>query len=339
VARLLGASVVGDPATLLTGLSSLAEAGPGDISFLANPRYEALARSTRAAAILVAAPLTGVAPVQIVVANPDFAFATLVETFGPKSARLPVGIHPTAVIGEGVVIGEGAAIGPCVVIGDGVRIGARCTLHAHVTVGVESVLGADCVLFPGVGVRERCRLGDRVIVHNGAVIGSDGFGYATVQGVHRKIPQVGVVEIGDDVEIGANTTIDRARFGRTVIGKGTKIDNLVQIAHNVEIGEHAIIVAQVGIAGSSKIGAYVAIGGQAGIAGHLEIGPMARVSAQAGVTKSIPARSTVNGTPAQEIKTYQRNEVAVRRMQRSQAEIKDLLARVAELERRLGGAP
>jgi UDP-3-O-[3-hydroxymyristoyl] glucosamine N-acyltransferase len=341
IAGVVGGDVLGDAEQVISGISSLNEANAGDISFLANPKYAAYLSETRASAVLVssrqdvagrAAPLT-----QIVVTNPDFAFATVVAKFGPKAPVPPPGVHPTAIIGERVRLGAGVAIGAYVVVADGARIGDNTVLYPHVYVGAEAALGADCLIYPQVSIRERVTLGDRVIVHSGAVIGSDGFGYATIEGVHHKIPQVGTVTIEDDVEIGANTTIDRARFGRTRIGKGTKVDNLVQIAHNVEIGAHCIVVSQVGIAGSTRLGSHVTLAGQCGVVGHVTIGDQAMVAARAGVSKDVPPRTVVYGAPAQEVKAAKAIEVAVRRLPGTQAQVKDLLARVAELERRLGG--
>lgn len=334
IAQLLGGSVIGDAATLITGISSLTEAKPGDISFLANPKYASFLAETRASAVLVAkAETTGIA--QIVVPNPDHAFARLVDHYGPPAARVRTGVHPTAVIGERVTLGDDVAIGAYVVIGDGASIGDRTMLHPHVVIGADAQLGSDTVLYPQVSVRERCILGNRVIIHSGAVIGSDGYGYATVQGVHEKIPQVGIVVLEDDVEVGANTTIDRARFDRTRIGKGTKIDNLVQLAHNVETGQHCLIVAQVGIAGSTKLGNYVTVAGQAAVGGHLHIGDQAVVTAMAGVSKSVPPKTVVRGYPAQEIKVAQAMEVAVRRLPATQDRVRQLEARLVELEKRL----
>ncbi len=335
VAQLLGGEVIGDDTQVITGISSLTEASPGDISFLANPKYESYLGETKATAVLVAAPHQTKNLVQIVVPNPDFAFARVVATFGPKAVPPPIGIHPTAVIGERTKIGANAAIGPYAVITDGAVIGDNAVIYPHVYIGHESIIGADCTFYPQVSIRERCQIGNRVILHSGVVIGSDGFGYASVEGVHHKIPQVGIVVVEDDVEIGANSCLDRARFGKTRIGKGTKIDNLVQIAHNVETGHHCIVVAQVGVAGSSKLGNYVTLAGQAGIGGHLTIGDQAIVTAKAGVSKNIPARLVVRGIPAQEIKTAQAQEVAVRRLPATQATVKELLLRVAELERKL----
>jgi UDP-3-O-[3-hydroxymyristoyl] glucosamine N-acyltransferase len=268
-----------------------------------------------------------------VVANPDFAFARVVATYGPKAVPPPPGIHPTAIIGDRVRLGANLAIGAYVVIADNASIGDNTIIYPHVYIGHETQIGADCMIYPQVSVRERCLIGNRVILHSGVVIGSDGFGYASLEGVHHKIPQVGIVVIEDDVEIGANTCLDRARFGRTRIGKGTKIDNLVQIAHNVETGHHCIIVAQVGVAGSTKLGNYVILSGQAGISGHLTIGDHAIVTGKAGVSKNIPPRAVVRGSPAQEIKACQAQEVAVRRLPQTQQTVKELIARVTELER------
>ncbi len=336
VAQVVGGTIIGDADQLLTGISSLAEASAGDISFLANPKYEPYLAETRATAVLVASAHKAPNIIQVVVPNPDFAFAKVVATFGPKAVPPPPGIHPSAVIGDNVTLGANLAIGPYVVIADGATIGDNTVLYPHVYIGHDTAIGSDCTIYPQVSIRERCRIGNRVILHSGVVIGSDGFGYASVEGVHHKIPQVGIVVIEDDVEIGANSCLDRARFGRTRIGKGTKIDNLVQIAHNVETGHHCIIVAQVGVAGSTKLGNYVTLAGQAGISGHLSIGDYAMVTGKAGVSKSIPPRMVVRGSPAQEIKSCQAQEVAVRRLPATQATVKELLGRVAELERRLG---
>ncbi len=340
IAGVVGGTVIGDGDQVITGISSLSEASPGDISFLANPKYAQYVAETRATAVLVTAAQPEAASrggslAQIVVANADFAFAKVVATFGPRAVPPPPGVHATAVIGERVRLGKNVAIGAYVVIGDQAEIGDNTILYPHVYIGVEAALGSDCLIYPQVSIRERCRLGSRVIVHSGAVIGSDGFGYASVEGVHHKIPQVGTVVVEDDVEIGANTAIDRARFGKTKIGKGTKIDNLVQIAHNVETGSHCIVISQVGIAGSTRLGNHVTIAGQAGIVGHVTIGDQAIVTAMSGVSKSVPPKMVVRGIPAQEIKSAQASEIALRRLPGTQAQVKELLARVSELEKRL----
>ena len=220
-------------------------------------------------------------------------------------------------------------------VGDGAIIGDGVVLHPQVVIGSDARIGAASVCYPHTTVREMCILGERVIIHSGAVIGSDGFGYATLAGVHHKIPQVGIVVIGDDVEIGANTTIDRARFGVTKIGTGTKVDNLVQIAHNVEIGEHCFVVAQVGIAGSTKIGNHVTLAGQSAIGGHLKIGDAAIVAACSGVSKNIAAQTVVQGVPAQDMKQYQRQQIAARRLPQMQQQVKHLAQRLEELQQQL----
>jgi UDP-3-O-[3-hydroxymyristoyl] glucosamine N-acyltransferase len=350
LAGVLGGTVLGDPERVISGISSLHEATPNDVSFLANPKYAPFLSETRAGAVLVASPQAEASGrngdlVQIVVANPDYAFAKVVGTYGPKSMPPPPGIHPTAVIGESVKLGANVAIGAYVVIAEGASIGANTVIYPQVYIGAHSAIGDDCLIYPQVTIRERLTLGNRVILHPGAVIGSDGFGYASVAGVHHKIPQVGTVVIEDDVEIGSNTTIDRARVGCTRIGVGTKIDNLVQIAHNVEIGGHCRIVAQVGIAGSTRIGKHVVLAGQCGIVGHITIGDQAVVTAMSGVSKDIPAKAVVRGAPAYDFKTAQAMEIAVRRLPGTQTKVKELSAKVEELEKtlaqlvkRLGGA-
>lgn len=327
-------------ARVLSGIGGLGDAGPGDLSFLANPKYAPLVATTKAGCVLLAEarpPLAG--PTQVVVANPDLALAMLVDAFGPKPVPPAPGIHPTAVIGERTVIGARVRIGAYAVIGDDCVIGDGSVIHAHAVVGAQCKVGADCVLFPHSSLRERCFLGARVVLHNGAVVGSDGFGYATVEGVHRKIPQIGVVVIEDDVEIGANSAIDRARFGRTRIGAGTKIDNLVQVAHNVEIGPHSILVAQCGIAGSTKIGHHGIIGGQVGLAGHLTLGDHVSVTAQSGVGKNLPSNMVARGSPAQDFKVQMAQEVAARKVPEALDRIRRLEARIAELERRAAPQP
>lgn len=324
-------------ARVLTGVAGLGDAKPGDLSFLANPKYQATLPATKAGCVLIAAaqpPLPHA--VQVVVANPDFALAQLVTAFGPQPAVPETGIHPTAVIGRHVAIGARCRIGAYVVVGDDSRLGDDVVLHPHATVGAQVTIGDGSILYPQVSVRERCMIGARVVLHNGTVIGSDGFGYATVDGAHRKIPQVGIVVIEDDVEIGANCAIDRARFGRTRIGAGSKLDNLVQIAHNVDVGPHSIIVAQAGIAGSTRLGHHVTLAGQVGLAGHLNIGNGVTVTAQSGVGKNLPDGVVVRGSPAQEFKTEMAQEIARRKMPEALERLRRLEARLAELEAKAG---
>ncbi len=335
VAALVNGTVIGDTSQSLTGISSLAEAVPGDISFLANDKYAPYLAETKASAVLVAKEQDVKNLVQIVVKDPDFAFAKVVEAFVPTVGQPEPGIHPTAVIGDGVQLGNNVAIGPYTVITNNAKIGDNSVIYPHVYIGDECEIGSDCILFPHVTIREKSIIGNRVILHSGVVCGSDGFGYASVEGVHNKIPQVGVVIIEDDVEIGANTTIDRARFGRTFIGEGTKIDNMVQVAHNAEIGAHCIIVAQSGVAGSTHIGHHTTIAGQSGISGHLQIGDFVVVAARSGVTKNIPSNTAVMGFPAQDLKSQKAKEVAMRRLPGTVSTVKELEKRLAALEAEL----
>lgn len=285
---------------IISGIAGIRDAQPGDLTFVSNPKYAADVAATRATAILVPEKWDRPAPCIVIrVANADAAFARAVEWFAPPPYCPGPGIHPSAVIAPDVQVGTGVHIGPHVVIEAGARIGNRAVIQAGAYVGPGAVIGDDTRLYPLSSVRERCVIGCRVILHNGCVIGSDGFGYTVdAQGVRTKIPQVGIVSVGDDAEIGANTTVDRARFGKTIIGRGVKIDNLVQIAHNVVVGDHAVIVAQVGIAGSSTIGPRAMLAGQVGIAGHIHVGEGAVIMAQSGVSNSVPAGAFVLGSPA-----------------------------------------
>jgi UDP-3-O-[3-hydroxymyristoyl] glucosamine N-acyltransferase len=299
LARTLGGTVVGDGAALVTGVAGIREARSGDITFLANPRYEPYLEQTRATAVLLAEEKPGAAIAQIVHPSPYLAYLKVVKIFRGERPRPPAGVHPTAVIDPQAKLGAEVSIGPNVVVEAGAAIGDRTVLTANVYIGHESTIGADGWLYPNVTVREECTLGDRVVVHSGAVIGADGFGYVRDGGVYQKVPQVGTVQIGDDVEIGANTCIDRATTGATVIGSGSKIDNLVQVGHNVLLHENVILVAQVGVSGSTEVERNATIAGQAGIGGHLHIGEGAVIAGQAGVTKSVPPRTQVSGYPAQ----------------------------------------
>jgi UDP-3-O-[3-hydroxymyristoyl] glucosamine N-acyltransferase len=246
----------------------------------------------------------------------------------------PRGIHPTAVIAPGAKLSPGVAVGAHTIIEDGVVIEEGSVIYGNCYVGAEAHLGKDCLIYPNVVLRERVSLGNRVIIHSGTVIGSDGYGYIPVDGKHMKIPQVGTVLIEDDVEIGANVTVDRARFDKTIIGEGTKIDNLVQIGHNVTIGKHCLIVAQSGIAGSTKLGDYVILAAQSGLVGHIEIGDGAIVGAQSGVSKSIKAGEKVFGYPAQPMKDALKNNAHIQRLDKYVETIKDLKKRIEDLEKK-----
>ena len=272
LATMSGGELAGDPALKITGAASLAEATTGEISFFANRKYVGLLRKTRASAVFVppdfAEPISAA---QIRVSNPAKAFEQVVLKLAPKPITFAPGIHPSAIVDPSAQIGERVSIQPYAVIEAGTRIGDDTVIGAGTYIGHEVGIGAACLIYPLVTIRERSRIGSRVIIHSGAVIGADGFGFEIIDGRQEKIQQLGIVQIDDDVEIGANTTVDRARFGRTWIQQGVKIDNLVQIAHNVVIGKNSIIVAQTGISGSTRVGERVMMGGQVGIVGHIEI--------------------------------------------------------------------
>ena len=320
---------------MVTGFSGIKEAGAGDLTFLSNPKYEPLLQDTRAGAILVPRQVSCPGKTLIRVDNPSLSFSEVIHHFLKSAPDLrPAGVHPTAVISPQAQVAAGVCVGPHTVIEAGARIEEGCVICGQVYIGHGTTLGKNCLIYPQVVIRERITVGNRVIIHSGTVVGSDGFGYASVDGRHVKIPQVGSVAIGDDVEIGANVTIDRARFDTTVIGEGTKIDNLVQIAHNVVIGKHCLIVSQAGISGSTRIGNYVILAGQAGIVGHLEIGDGAVVAAQSGVSRSIKAREQVFGSPAQPIKTAYRTNAHVQRLDRYVERIKALEDRIAQMEKK-----
>ncbi len=314
----------------IAGPGALSDAQPGEIAFFAHPRYAAALRATRASAVLVPRDFSGETPaVCIRVDDPSSAFTLVTAKFLPAQVPVAPGIHASAVVEDGAQVAPCAAVSAGVVIEAGAVIGERSVIGSGSHVGRGARIGSDCVLHPNVVLRERCVLGDRVILHSGVVIGSDGFGYDTRGGRHHKIPQIGNVVVENDVEIGANTTVDRARFGRTVIGEGTKIDNLVMIAHNVVIGKHCIICAQVGIAGSAEIGNYVILAGQAGIVGHIRIGDGTIIAAQSGVSNDIEPKSQVVGSPPRPIGTWKRTVVRIDRLG-------ELYDRVRKLEKQLG---
>jgi UDP-3-O-[3-hydroxymyristoyl] glucosamine N-acyltransferase len=310
-----------------TGMAALDAAGPHDVSFLGNEKYHSQFQQTRAGAVIVPRGVTtGPANTALIAAeNPTLAFSVVVRHFAAAARKFVPGIHPNASVDPSarldpskVLIHAGAVIMAGASIGDGSEIGPNCV------VGSDVVIGRDCHLMANVSIRERCQLGDRVLIQPGAVIGSDGYGYEFSGGRHVKIDQVGTVEIGSDVEIGANTTIDRARFGKTVIGEGTKIDNLVQIGHNVVIGKHCLIVALTGISGSTRLGDYVTAAGQVGIAGHVTIGDKATLAARTGVTTSLPGGEVYAGRPAAPFREEMKLRAQVRRLPKLVERVKAL---------------
>jgi UDP-3-O-[3-hydroxymyristoyl] glucosamine N-acyltransferase len=328
----LQGEVVGDGSIRIRGVAGIREALPGDITFIANSRYDAYLDETRASAVICSREPRVAAVPLLQVENPYLAFQRVVGIFRPDRDRPAPGIHPSAVIAPDARLGHEVAVGAQCVIEAGARLGDRVVLMPGCYVGPRAEIGDDSYLYPQVMVREDCLIGMRCIFHPGVVVGSDGFGFAFDAGRYHKVPQVGNVVIGDDVEVGANTTIDRATTHSTRIGDGTKIDNLVQIGHNVVIGRHCIIVAQVGISGSTEIEDYVTIGGQAGIVGHLHIGKGAMVGAQSGVTKSVPSETVVSGYPAVPHSLWKRLTALVQRLPELVRRTKELEERVARIE-------
>jgi UDP-3-O-[3-hydroxymyristoyl] glucosamine N-acyltransferase len=296
------ASGSGDDARI-TGAASIAEARAGDITFFGNAKYIVALKACKATAVLVPADFAEtVPPLVIRCENPTLAFSKVLARFAPEPIVFPPGLHPSAVIAAGVELGENVSVQPHVVVEAGAKIGARTVIGAGSYIGHDAIIGEDCRVSDRVTVGARCTVGNRVIIHSGVVLGSDGFGFEFHDGRHVKIPQTGIVQVDDDVEIGANTTVDRARFGRTWIGEGTKIDNLVQIAHNVQIGRHCIICSQTGISGSTRLQDHVVLGGQVGTVGHIEIGTGSQVGAQSGLTKNVPPGTVMFGYPAMPMK-------------------------------------
>ena len=328
LAALSGGKLVGEPTVKITGAASLSEATPGEISFFTNRKYIGLLRKTRASALFVppdfAEPIDAA---QIRVSNPTKAFEEVLLKFAPKPIAFAPGIHSSAVVDPSAQLGERVSIQPLAVIEPGAKIGDDTIIGAGSYVGYETVIGSACHIYPHVTIRERSRIGSRVIIHSGAVIGADGFGFEMVDGRQQKIQQLGIVQIDDDVEIGANTTVDRARFGRTWIQEGVKIDNLVQIAHNVVIGKNSVIVAQTGISGSTRVGERVMMGGQVGIIGHVEIGDGTAIGAQSGISKSIPG-GVWFGSPAVPLAQAKQQIAWIHRLGK-------LFARLKEIEKKL----
>ncbi len=320
-------------------MSSLDEADAGDLAYVDGDRFIEAARASRASAFLVGQEIAGLERPQVVVPDPRLAFVRVVERFFTAPAPAARGSPPRSCAAPTFEIGPDASIWPFVTLGNRVTLGARVTLYPGVFVGDDAAIGDDSILYPNVTVREGCVIGQRVIIHSGAVIGSDGFGYVQHEGRHHKIPQLGIVVVEDDVELGANVTVDRATFGRTVIGRGTKVDNLVHIGHNVTVGPHSILVAQAGIAGSTRLGSHVVVGGQAGLVDHIEIGDRAMIGAQAGVVRNVPEGQIVVGTPAAPHDVGLRAHALLLRLPELRQQLRELAARVRALETPPAPAP
>ena len=336
IAAIVGGTVIGDGSTPITGVNGIRQATSGDITFLASPRYTAYLEGTSAAAVVVAEDqeLAGRIP-SIRVPDPSAAFQRVAAWFSPPPVIPAPGVHPGAVVHDTARLGRAVSVGPLAVIEQGAVIGDECAVGAGAYIGPFSSLGGATRIHPHVTILAHSRIGRRVIIHSGTVIGSDGFGYEVdEQGVRTKIPQLGIVEIGDDVEIGAGVTVDRARFGRTRIGNGVKIDNLVQVAHNVVVGDHAVLVAQVAIAGSTVLEPHTMVAGQAGVAGHLVIGAGAVIAGRAGVTKDVPPKTFVSGFPAMPHARAQRLQAEMNRLPRLKKRVAELEQRLAQLEAR-----
>ena len=338
IADHIGGTLIGDDSVDINGMANLAEAGAGDISFFRDARYQKQLQTTAAGAVVVPAEWDGGcgAPTVIKVDDPGAAFMEVGVFFAPPSIVREPGVHATAVIGRDVKLGDGVHVGPLSVIEDGTVIGDHCVIEAQVFIGERVVLGCGCHIYPQVTVREGSLLGDRVILHAGVRIGSDGYGYSPKIGADgnitiEKIPQIGIVEIGSDVEIGSNTTIDRARFGRTKIGNSVKIDNLVQIGHNVQVGDYSGIIAQAGVAGSTKIGSGCIIWSQAGVSGHLNIGDRAQVGPASGLTKDVPEGEFYLGLPAVPRRELAATMLLPRKVDKLKKKIAALEAKVKEL--------
>lgn len=325
LAKQLSGEVIGDGCVKITGFAPASAARNGDLTFAENEKFFSTADQSAASVILVDGDFQSANKVLIRVKNARIAFAKVLPLFYPEPKFAP-GIHPTAVVDASAEIDASAHIGPHCIVGEKVKIGARTVLQGANHIEAESILGEETRLFPNVTVYSRTRIGNRVRIHAGSVIGSDGFGYVFDSGFHRKIPQIGNVVIHDDVEIGANVTIDRGALGPTTVGRGTKIDNMVQIGHNVTIGDHCVIISQTGIAGSTKLGNYVTVAGQVGIAGHLKIGDRAMIAAQSGIMQDVGEGEKVWGSPAVPDRQMKRQLISIQRLP-------ELLKRVAELEK------
>jgi len=333
LAARLDCVIEGDGDIDITRVAAIEDAGPGELTFFANPKYADALRRTRASAMIARPSVSGIPCAVLRTADPYLTFARALGLFADPWRPAP-GIHRLAVVEPGAVVAPDATIGPFVFVGEGARIGARTVLHSHVSVGRFAEIGADCLIHAQVSIRERVTLGDRVVLQDGVVIGADGYGFARRRdGSHEKIPQIGCVVVEDDVEIGANTTVDRPAVGETRIGAGSKIDNLVQVAHGVQVGKNVLLAAQVGVAGSAVIEDQVILAGQVGVVGHLTIGKGTVATAQTGIPHSVDPGSSVSGYPAIPTRDWLKASAVFRRLPELRRVLSDLERRVTELEK------
>ena len=330
IAEIVGGEVLGDKGFVITGINSLDDAEPSEISFLANRRYAAAIKKTRAGAILISRDDPSFKGVKVLVSSPELSYAKVAAIFAPPLSRHP-GVSREAVIHENSLIGKDVSIYPLVYVGEGAEIGDGTTIFPGVFIGERVKIGKRSLIYPNVTILRDCLIGNEVIIHSGTVIGDDGFGFVRDGASSIKIPQTGIVQIDDHVEIGVNNCIDRAALGKTWIKRGVKTDNLVQIAHNVVIGEDSVIVAQAGISGSCHIGREVIIGGQVGIIDHIEIGDRAMIAAQSGIVKSIPPGEVVSGSPAISHRLNLKTSSLTTRLPEFNQRLRDLEKKIEEL--------
>jgi UDP-3-O-[3-hydroxymyristoyl] glucosamine N-acyltransferase len=336
LAARLDCTLEGDGDIEIARIAAIEDAGPGDLTFFANPKYADALRHTRASAVIAAPAVTGIPCAIVRAADPYLTFARALGVFA-DGWRPVVGVHPHALVEPGAMVAADASVGAFTFVAEGARIGARTILHPHVTVGRFAEIGDDCVIHAQVSIRERVVLGNRVVLQDGVVIGGDGYGFARRRdGSHEKIPQIGRVVLEDDVEIGANTTVDRPAVGETRIGAGSKIDNLVQVAHGVKVGRHVLLAAQVGIAGSSVIEDQVTLAGQVGVSGHITIGKGTIATAQTGIPNTVEAGGFVSGYPAIPNREWLKASAVFRKLPELRRLVSDLERRIAELELEAG---
>jgi UDP-3-O-[3-hydroxymyristoyl] glucosamine N-acyltransferase len=336
IAKIVGGELVGNPDQPVTGVAGIREAQSGDLAFIASPKYYSALKTTQAAAVIVARDAkVEFSGALIRVDNPVQAFTQVVMRVMPPPVKFAPGVHPTAVIAPTAKLGKDVSIQPHAVIEPGAVIGERTVIGASAYIGHGCTIGADCLLYANVTLREYTVLSNRVILHPGVVLGADGFGYENINGKNQKVPQVGIVEIGDDVEIGANSAVDRARFGKTRIGRGTKIDNLVQIAHNCVVGEDCIICGMAALAGSTILGNRVTLAGQVGLAGHLTVGDGAIIMAQSGLNKDVAPGALMFGSPALPHNEAKRVVAAIKHLPDTLAKLRELERLIAELQAKL----